>query len=393
MRATPNARPWDPGEGDQERQDAQGGDLGVLGDLPPGDVPAGPILLSEVEAEEVTWLWPARIPLGKVTLLEGDPDEGKSCIAVDAAARVTTGSPFPLESEGRPPAGVVYLTAEDGLGDTIRPRLDAAGGDATRVAVFPLEALPTLGDPGGIARIEAAIRRVDAKLVVVDPFMAFVTERVDSYKDHHLRRLLTPLAALAQRTGVAVLAIRHLTKDDKRRAKYRGGGSIGLIGAARSALLAAPDPDDETTKVLAVVKHNLAPLAPALGYRLVSAGAAPRVEWLGPTHHAADDLAGAFDAEERSAFDEAIDFLRTALGTGSRPAREVTNEAQDAGIAPRTLERARRQVCAKPTRDASRWYWTLREGEERQDSQERHEDHLGALGHLPGSSGRERFLL
>src|SRR5262249_43381053 len=149
--------------------------------------------------EAVEWLWPGRVALGKVTILEGDPDEGKSCVALDIAARVTTGRPMPNSAASSlDPAGVVYVTAEDGLADTVRPRFDAAGGDANRVVVFPPDNVPQL-DEVGLVLIEAAVRDCGVKLVVLDPLNAFLPDKVDTYKDHHVRRALKPLFALAAR--------------------------------------------------------------------------------------------------------------------------------------------------------------------------------------------------
>jgi RecA-family ATPase len=161
-------------------------------------------LLSEVEPEQVEWLWPGRLPLGKLAVLDGDPGLGKSVVTLDVAARLSVGLELP---DGQPcePAGVVLLSAEDGLRDTIRPRLDAAGADSERIF-----ALSTVVEAKGGERmisltkdltvIERAIERVEAGLVVVDPLTAFLSEKTDSHKDQDVRRALAPLAALAERT-------------------------------------------------------------------------------------------------------------------------------------------------------------------------------------------------
>jgi hypothetical protein len=327
--------------------------------------------LVDVEPEAVAWLWPGRIPLGKVTLLEGDPDEGKSCVAIDIAARVTRGLAMPNTCDAASePAGVVFVTAEDGLADTIRPRLDAAGGDPERVLVFALDALPQI-DEAGLQTIEHAIRACGARLLVLDPLNAFLSERVDTYKDHHIRRALAPLAALAARTGAAVFVIRHLNKSGGQNAKYRGGGSIGIFGAARSALLAAPDPDELSHKVLAVNKHNLSSDVPALGYELVqvdlpASGAKPistvQVRWLGPTTHTARDLL--VDAEgddDRSALDEAIAWLRDQLTSGPQLAEEMFKATAKVRIAERTLQRARARIATSRKDDfKAGWVWELK---------------------------------
>jgi RecA-family ATPase len=170
--------------------------------------------LSEVQPELVEWLWPGRLPLGKLAVLDGDPGLGKSVITLDLAARVSAGLEFP-DSGRCGPAGVVLLSAEDGLADTIRPRLDAAGADTERVV-----ALSTVAEAKGGERvmsltkdlsvIERAIERVGAALVVVDPLMAFLSEKTDAHKDQDIRRALAPLSVLAERARASVLIVRHL---------------------------------------------------------------------------------------------------------------------------------------------------------------------------------------
>jgi hypothetical protein len=321
------------------------------------------VLLADVAPEAVRWLWYPRLPRGKLVLLEGEPDEGKSTAALDLAARVSAGAPMPLETAGRPAAGVVVLSAEDGLADTIRPRLEAAGADLTRIVSERLEALPTL-DHAGLAHIRALVARVDAVLVVLDPLMAFVPDGIDTHKDHHSRRLLRQLAVLAEETGATVLTLRHLRKGSGHKPKDAGGGSVAYTAAARVVLLAAPDPRDETRKVLARVKGNLGPPFPALGYRLVAADGVVRLEWLGETTHtAAELLQEPADEEERTALEEAEEWLQDFLAAGPEPATKVLRAAQKAGIAERTLWRAKQRLGvraekAKGTLGGS-WCWVL----------------------------------
>ena len=268
------------------------------------------VLLSEIAPEEVRWQWYGRLPFGKLVILEGRPDEGKTTLALDLAARVSTGAAMPLETAERTPRGVVVLTAEDGLADTIRPRLEAAGADLTRIVAPRPEELPTLDD-AGLAFIRALVQRVDAALIIIDPLMAFVPDALDTHRDHHSRRLLRKLSALAEDTGATVLVLRHLRKGTAVDAKDAGGGSVGFTAAARVVLLVAVDPEDDTRRVLARVKGNLSAPFPSLGYQLVGAGSTVRVEWLGETAHtAAGLLAVPVDAEARAAGDEAVDFLR-----------------------------------------------------------------------------------
>ena len=180
------------------------------------------------------------------------------------------------------------------------------------------ERLPTLAD---LAEIETAIHAIGAKLVIIDPLMAYLDSGTNAHRDQDVRRLLAPLAALAERTGVAIVVIRHLNKALGGDPLYRGGGSIGIIGAARSGLLVAKDPDDPSglRRILASSKCNLAVQPLALAYHLESYGDAVRVVWEGETGHtAAGLLAIPTGSEDRSAIDEAKGFLRDVLSAGRR---------------------------------------------------------------------------
>lgn len=329
------------------------------------------LLLSEVKAEPVEWFWRGRIPKGKLTLFDGNPGEGKSAVCTDLAARKSVGRQWP---DGAPceAGGVVICSAEDGLSDTIRPRVDAAGGDPDRV--LSLVTVPDgdgerlLSIPQDLDVIRRGIERVGAELVIVDPLMAFLSGDVNSHRDQDVRRALAPLAKLAEETGAAVLVIRHLNKTSGGNPLYRGGGSIGIIGAARSALLVARHPDDERRRVLAPLKSNLAEPAPSLAFILTeAANGAVRVEWKGETAlSAAALLADPVDDEERDALTEAQAFLGEVLAGGPVPAKEVQEEAQAAGIAKRTLDRARKALGVESIRKGEvgkrgggTWLWSL----------------------------------
>jgi len=329
-------------------------------------------LLSDVQPEQVRWLWPGYIPLGKLTVIDGDPGNGKSTVMCDIAARVSAGRAMPDggASDLDGPAGVVLLSAEDGPADTIRPRLDAAGADVTRVALLECavsgerERGITLAD---LDHIEAAIATVNAVLVVVDPLMAFLGGETNSYRDQDVRGVLAPLARLADRTGTAIVVIRHFSKGQNANVLYRGGGSIGIIGAARVGLVVAPDPDepDGPRRVLAVAKSNLAMKPPALAYRLTeAANGVASVVWEGATHHTAAMLTGPqADDEERNAQTDAASVLRDILADGARPADEVKAEAKRAGVSERTLWRAKAKLGIRARKegfgDGARWHWEL----------------------------------
>ncbi len=331
-------------------------------------------MLSEVEPEQVEWLWPGRIPLGKITVLDGDPGLGKSAATLDIAARISAGLDLP---DGTPceARGAVICSAEDGLADTIRPRLDAASGDPSRVL-----SLATVPDEEGLERpisipedvsvIREGIRRVGATLVVIDPLMAFLSGKTDSYRDQDVRRALANLSALADETGAAIVIVRHLTKSGGSKAIYRGGGSIGIIGAARSGMMVGEDPDDEDRRVIAMVKSNLAAPAPSLSFTLEEApNGAVRVRWLGETDLAAEDLLSTPRDEDSSALGQAREFLMDQLLSGPVPYREVAAAAERAGITMRTIKRAKQELGVESHREGEagrqgggRWIWSLPQG-------------------------------
>src|SRR5829696_8187606 len=329
-------------------------------------------LLSDVEPEEVSWLWPSWLALGKLALVDGDPGLGKSAVTVDLSARASAGKAFPDGAECEP-VGVVLLSAEDGLADTIRPRLDAAGADTSKIL-----ALATVPDENGHDRllsipedlefIEKGIRRVGARLVVVDPLMAFLSSETNSHRDQDIRRALAPLAGLAERTGTAVLVVRHLNKASANNPLYRGGGSIGIIGAARMAFVVGKDPQDENRRVLASTKNNLAMPPASLVFGLEEAESSTvRVNWLGSSEVSAKDLlATPQDHEHADARGEAVEFLNDVLVDGPVAASQVKEEAEDAGISERTLARAKKVVGVMSYREGEtgergkgQWLWKL----------------------------------
>jgi RecA-family ATPase len=201
-------------------------------------------------------------------------------------------------------AGVVIVSGEDGVADTILPRINAAGGDLSKIVV--LSTLPDrdgrerfLSLPEDISHVKRAIARVEAKLVIFDPLMAFLSSNLDAHRDHHVRRMLAELAALGEDTGAAVVVIRHLNKGSGTNPLYRGGGSIGIVGAARSAFLVAKHPEDDQRRVLASQKNNLAEAPPSLEFALAEAyNGAVRVEWKGETPLKANALLAAPVSEE-----------------------------------------------------------------------------------------------
>jgi hypothetical protein len=310
--------------------------------------------LGEVAPERVTWLWPGYLPLGKLVTLDGDPGVGKSTVTADLAARISTGAPMP---DGAEPVkgGVLILSAEDGLADTIRPRLDAAGADPAQVmTITEMTSYGEDGDqygrpvslPGDLQAIGAVVAEHRVRLVVVDVLAAYLSGAVNSHRDQDVRRALHPLAIMAERTKCCVLVLRHLNKTAGTNAMYRGGGSIGIIGAARAAFLCGTDPTDDASRVLAPVKCNLAAEPPALAYQLVPdvVHGCARVQWRGESRRRAWELLGDAGEEERGDRDEAAEWLTGYLADangGEARAADIIKAARADGIAERTLKRAR----------------------------------------------------
>ena len=308
------------------------------------------VRLGHVDAEPVHWLSPGRLAAGKITILDGDPGLGKSTLLCDWAARLTRGFPLPGGKPGSPRA-VFILSAEDDLHDTIRPRIDAAGGDPDQI--ISLLAVPDGSPsgrpfviPGDLPVLEALVLRASAALVIVDPLMAYLHRRHNAYSDQDVRRALAAMKTLGERTGAAIVVVRHLNKTASTNPLYRGGGSIGIIGAARCGLLLAQDPENPRRRILAATKGNLGHPPPSLAFRLdaVPPLGVTRVAWEGITPWTAAALLRATGEsdEERSALGEARAWLRQVLADGPRPAREVVAEARTLGIAVRTYHAARK---------------------------------------------------
>jgi hypothetical protein len=317
---------------------------------------------------EVRWLWAWRIPRGKLTLLSGDPDVGKSFLTTELAAAVSTGRQL-FGDDPREPATVLMLSAEDDPEDTVGPRLRAHGADLTRVRTLRVDEAGKGTDvidlASGLDELEALIVHRRPALVVVDPVTAFLG-KTDTHRDAAVRAALTPVRGLAMRYDVAFVLIRHLTKGPRDRVIYRGGGSIGFSAACRSELMVDYHPDDgpeveHRRRVLAAVKHNLAPRTPpALVYDL-SQG---RVTWQGATRLAARDLGGPeVSGEKLTAEREAAEFLIDALYHGERPVKEVEEEArQGHNISQASLDRARRTLGVIAKKRANRdgtTYWGI----------------------------------
>ena len=333
--------------------------------------------LADVAAQPVEWLWPGYLPAGMLCLLDGDPGVGKSTLTDDLAARASTGRPMPDDTGGGEPVGVVILSAEDDLARTVRPRLEAAGADLARIATVALRerdggTRAPLITSDDLAMLEEAVHETHARLLIVDPLMAYLPDEVNANRDHDVHRALAALAALAERTGCAVVVVRHLRKSAAESPLYRGGGSIGIIAAARAAFLVARDPGDPDRRVLAPLKLNVAPEPPARSFRLVvdPDRAHPRIAWEGVSSlDAGALLVVPGDTNAGSAIGEAVDVLREILAPGPLPATRVRAEAREAGLSWITVRRAQERLGIRPRKvgrpgERQQWVWALPDAED-----------------------------
>ena len=301
---------------------------------------------SHVRPREIAWLWPGRLAFRYLTLLEGDPDLGKSFLALDLCARLSTNRPMPDGSMAPGPANSIYLFVEDGAADIVRPRLAALGADLDRVFVPDFSKHgEQLQLPRDLARLDDMVKHCEARLVVLDPILAFLDTKVHSHLEQSVRRMLTPLAALAEARDCALLLHRHLSKAVGLRALYRGSASIAFSAACRAEWLVARMPDGDGRCVLAQQKNNLASYQPSLSYELCPViGAPPELRWHGVTDWSAKSLLN----ERRPHFaprrDEAAAFLREFLKDGPKTSRQIWAAATKQGFKEITLRRAARRM-------------------------------------------------
>jgi putative DNA primase/helicase len=327
--------------------------------------------ISDIPAQELRWLWPGRIPLGKLTLFAGDPGLGKSFVTLDIAAHVTRGKTWPDGTPGSgDPGSVIILSAEDDAADTIRPRLDAAGADLDRVLI--LQAVRRAKPSGettlehfsletDVLALQDAVASVnDPGLIVLDPISAYLGS-TDSHVNARVRGLLAPLAELARSLRVAVVAVDHLSKSN-RPALYRPNGSIAFTAAARAVWLFAKNPDDLMQRLMLPGKMNLAPDQLGLSYTLQerSQGVVV-VSWGGPVRLTADAALEPEATGEKSERLEAMEWLREQLSGGPLTAKQIRRDATTAGFSWSTLRRAKDTLRVVHSKQgfAGGWLWEL----------------------------------
>ncbi len=337
----------------------------------------GPVLarMADIKPREIRWLWPGRVPLSRISLLVGRPGEGKSMLALDAAARVSTGRDWP-DGSTCPCGSVILISAEDDPADTIRPRLDAAGADVSKIYRLALvrrvssdgrqhEKLFNLAD---LADLEAALKSLpDCRLVVVDPIGSFLGGDTDAHRDNEVRAVLAPVAKLAEKYGPAVLVVAHRRKSSGGLADDLAIGSRAFTGIARVVWHLSRDVADPERRLLLAGKNNLAPEGGGLAFAIT--GDPPALAWdREPVHMSADAALAAENAAraekpgpEPDAQKAAAGWLRDLLEPGPMAAARIKEEATAAGLAWRTVQRAAESLSVLRGKDSfgGGWTWGL----------------------------------
>lgn len=333
-----------------------------------------PPLVNTTDLSDVSWLWEGRFPRGKLVLLDGDPGQAKSMFSLSVAVSVMTGRALLDGAKPATTGGVVLLSAEDDLRDTINPRLIAAGAPSGQIPMIHQASTKLDGGQFSLAdekdrfELEMAIARIDAKLVIVDPLNAYLGEKVDSHNDQKIRQVLGPLSEIANRTGAVILCLRHLSKGGGgSKAMYRGMGSIGYTAAARANFFIAEHPEKKDHFVIAASKFNLGPKPPSLEYFIETvevqglAKRVPRVAGGAPCDITANELAAAQaeEAEVGGKLGQAIKFLKKALEHGPISQKQIEDNARKERLSWATIRRAKDELGVKPIRQGNGWWWSL----------------------------------
>jgi len=309
------------------------------------------IRMSDVREKQIDWLWHPYIPCGKITIVQGDPGEGKTTFILRAAALLTRGEALPFAA-AQQPMSVIYQTAEDGLADTIKPRLLEAGADCERVLVIDETAQAlSMSDE----RLAAAVQKTGAKLVILDPLQAYLGADVDMHRANEIRPVMKRLGDMAEQSGCAVVLIGHMNKAGGIKAAYRGLGSIDFQAAARSVLIVGRLRDQPEKRIVAHAKSSLAPEGQSLAFELNPESG---FRWLGHHSISADDLLAGVVTQSKTV--QVEDMLRELLETPV-PATEVFRRAEALGISERTVKTAKKNLGIVSEKVGGLWRWKLPE--------------------------------
>ena len=313
------------------------------------------IRMSEIQMREVEWLWYPYLPFGKLTIIQGDPGEGKTTFALRLAAACSTGRPMP-GMESLSPFNVIYQSAEDGLEDTIKPRLTEAGADQERVINIreDKKSLHLLD-----SRIEKAILQCDAKLLILDPLQGYLGERIDMNRANESREVMKAIGQVAQRTGCAIVLVGHLNKATGMSSAYRGLGSIDFRAVARSVLVVGRLRKNKNIRVIVHDKSSLAPEGKSLAFNL---GNEEGFRWLdGYDGISAEDLLSGISSQQETKTMQAEEIIRTMLEDGTEiPGEEIVQAAARKQISRRTVNEAKKNIAGIVSRKVgTKWMWSI----------------------------------
>jgi len=310
---------------------------------------------SEVRVREVDWLWHPYIPFGKITVIQGDPGDGKTTLILNIAALLSRGLPMPESTDYSLPTSVLYQSAEDGAEDTLKPRLMSAGADCSRIAfIDESECGLTLND----VRIENAIKATKARLLVLDPLQAYLGEGNEMNRADGVRPMLKQLAAVAERTGCAIVIVGHMNKASGSKSIYRGLGSIDITAVARSVLLVGRIKNDTPVRVMAQQKNSLAKEGTPIAFEINEDSG---IRWIGEYDISVDEL---LNGESGAPSDSGkvtvvMEKLTELLADEEVPCGRLYEMFREMDMGKRTVDRAKKALGVRSVKRADGWYWML----------------------------------